>query len=327
MPVIEQAVPTSLAQAGVDADEVVGLGRRLHLVHGAAGRPPTAFRCAARALAGAPRTRGRSCGSTTRRSRSPTASTRSRSSAARTFLSRYGGPDLLGVVLPEADRAVARGPRGLRRGARLRRGDRLDRVVDDRRPTAARPAPPATRRCGRPTTGCPSVDYFEAAYPGFTRRRRSSGTVFAPLGTRGGHAPARAGAARSGCRDSVAVAVGNVDSFVSLPGAGVERPGRLRDGRRDLDLRHGRRPREVRLPGITGVVRRRHPSRALRLRGRAGRGRRHARVVRRRPAAARGQVRFEAARSTRRPRSRPARPGWSRSTGGTGTARSSPTPI
>ena len=37
--------------------------------------------------------------------------------------------DLLGVVLPEADRDLARGSRGLRRGRRVHRGDRLDRLV------------------------------------------------------------------------------------------------------------------------------------------------------------------------------------------------------
>ena len=62
-------------------------------------------------------------------------------------------------------------------------------------------------------------------------------------------------AAKLGLPDTVAVAVGNVDSFVSVPGAGVERAADVRDGDRHLDLRHGRRPVEVRLPGITGVAR------------------------------------------------------------------------
>ena len=62
------------------------------------------------------------------------------------------------MVLPEADRAVARGPRGLRRL----------RTASSRRPTgssgtspatsAARAAPPATRRCGRSEEGLPSAD-------------------------------------------------------------------------------------------------------------------------------------------------------------------------
>jgi L-ribulokinase len=53
----------------------------------------------------------------------------------------------------------------------------------------------------------------------------------------------------------VAVAVGNVDSFVSLPGAGVEQPGTyvMVVGTSICDMVVD--PREIRLPGITGVVR------------------------------------------------------------------------
>ena len=53
----------------------------------------------------------------------------------------------------------------------------------------------------------------------------------------------------------MAVAVGNVDSFVSVPGAGVEQPGTfvMVVGTSICDLVIDRA--EVRLPGITGVVR------------------------------------------------------------------------
>ncbi len=55
--------------------------------------------------------------------------------------------------------------------------------------------------------------------------------------------------------ESVAVAVGNVDSFVSVPGAGVERPGTYVTvvGTSTCDMIVDER--EVRLPGITGVLR------------------------------------------------------------------------
>jgi L-ribulokinase len=55
--------------------------------------------------------------------------------------------------------------------------------------------------------------------------------------------------------ESVAVAVGNVDSFVSMPGAGVERPGTyvMVVGTSICDMIVDER--EVRLTGITGVVR------------------------------------------------------------------------
>jgi L-ribulokinase len=102
--------------------------------------------------------------------------------------------------------------------------------------------------------GLPSVDYFEAAYPGFDSPEEKLGTTFAPLGTRAGTLRAEL-AERLGLGENVAVAVGNVDSFASVPGAGVERPGvyvmaigtSICDMVVDAD--------EVRLPGITGVVR------------------------------------------------------------------------
>jgi L-ribulokinase len=102
--------------------------------------------------------------------------------------------------------------------------------------------------------GLPSADYFEAAYPGFDRPAAKLGTEFAPLGTSAG--PLRpALAARFGLPESVAVAVGNVDSFVSVPGAGVQSPGTfvMVVGTSICDLVID--PGEVRLPGITGVVR------------------------------------------------------------------------
>jgi L-ribulokinase len=105
-----------------------------------------------------------------------------------------------------------------------------------------------------PQEGLPSADYFEAAYPGFTRPQEKLGTEFSPLGTCAGTLRAPL-AARLGLPNGVAVAVGNVDSFVSVPGAGVEQPGTfvmvvgtsICDLVIDCD--------EVRLPGVTGVVR------------------------------------------------------------------------
>jgi L-ribulokinase len=105
-----------------------------------------------------------------------------------------------------------------------------------------------------PDDGLPSVDYFEAAYPGFNRPGEKLGTQFAPLGTRAGTIrPDLAG--RLGLSPSVAVAVGNVDSFVSLPGAGVERPGIyvMVVGTSICDMLVHQD--EIRLEGITGVAR------------------------------------------------------------------------
>jgi L-ribulokinase len=102
--------------------------------------------------------------------------------------------------------------------------------------------------------GLPSTEFFEAAYPGFSRPAEKLGTTFAPLGTRAGALRPEV-AQRIGLPGSVAVAVGNVDSFVSVPGAGVNQPGTFVAviGTSICDMVVD--PQEIRLPGITGVVR------------------------------------------------------------------------
>ncbi len=105
-----------------------------------------------------------------------------------------------------------------------------------------------------PDTGLPSADYFEAAAPGFSSSTDRLGSNFAHLGTRAGVIQSPL-AERLGLGPEVAVAVGNVDSFVSVPGAGVERPGTLVSvvGTSICDMVV--HPQEILVPGITGVVR------------------------------------------------------------------------
>ena len=105
-----------------------------------------------------------------------------------------------------------------------------------------------------PTEGLPATAYFEAAYPGFSDPGAKLGSEFVELGTRAGTLTAER-AASLGLSEAVAVAVGNVDSFVSVPGAGVERPGVFVTviGTSICDMVLG--VDEVRLPGITGVAR------------------------------------------------------------------------
>jgi L-ribulokinase len=105
-----------------------------------------------------------------------------------------------------------------------------------------------------PSEGLPPTAYFAAAYPGFDRPADKLGTDFAPLGTRAGALRSEL-AAKLGLPDTVAVAVGNVDSFVSVPGAGVERARTfvMVVGTSICDMVVDRA--EVRLPGITGVAR------------------------------------------------------------------------
>ena len=104
-----------------------------------------------------------------------------------------------------------------------------------------------------PAEGLPSTGYFEAAYPGFDDPQAKLGNEFVPLGTRAGTLrPALA--EKLGLPESVAVAVGNVDAWVSVPGVGVNEPGTfvIVIGTSICDMVVD--PEEVRLPGITGVV-------------------------------------------------------------------------
>jgi L-ribulokinase len=105
-----------------------------------------------------------------------------------------------------------------------------------------------------PEDGLPRVAYFEAAFPGFDDPAAKLGRSFLALGTRAGTLRPDAAAA-IGLPESVAVAVGNVDSFVSVPGAGVQAPNTFVTvvGTSICDMVV--HPQEIRLPGITGVVR------------------------------------------------------------------------
>jgi len=109
------------------------------------------------------------------------------------------------------------------------------------------------KACWSASEGLPSREYFDAAFPGFPDPAAKLGTSFAAPGTRAGTlVPALA--AELGLHPGAAVAVGNVDSFVSVPGAGVEEPGVLVMviGTSICDMVVD--PDEVRMPGITGVV-------------------------------------------------------------------------
>ena len=104
-----------------------------------------------------------------------------------------------------------------------------------------------------PQEGLPPTEYFQAAYPGFDHPGEKLGDSFAALGTRAGTLRPEV-AKKVGLPESVAVAVGNVDAWVSVPGVGVEGPGTfvIVIGTSICDMIV--HPEETRLPGITGVV-------------------------------------------------------------------------
>lgn len=109
------------------------------------------------------------------------------------------------------------------------------------------------KACWSASDGLASHEYFEAAYPGFPDPSEKLGTTFAPPGQCAGTL-AEEMATRLGLSTSVAVAVGNVDSFVSVPGAGVQRPGvfLMVVGTSICDLVIDRH--DARMTGITGVM-------------------------------------------------------------------------
>lgn len=135
------------------------------------------------------------------------------------------------------------------------------------------------KACWSAKEGLPPRAFFEAAYPGFPDPSEKLGTSFAPPGRSAGTLRPEV-AARLGLNPTVAVAVGNVDSFVSVPGAGVQDPGvfLMVVGTSICDLVIDRR--EIRMAGITGVVENGILPRILRLRSGASRRRRHVRMVR-----------------------------------------------
>jgi L-ribulokinase len=105
-----------------------------------------------------------------------------------------------------------------------------------------------------PEEGLPPTEYFEAAYPGFSSPEEKLGTEFVPLGTKAGTLTAER-AQKLGLTEDVAVAVGNVDAWVSVPGAGVTSPATFVTVIGTSTCSMIVSPEEVRLPGITGVVR------------------------------------------------------------------------
>ena len=109
------------------------------------------------------------------------------------------------------------------------------------------------KACWSERDGLPDAAFFEAAYPGFSEPAEKLGTEFHQLGSPAGTLRAEV-AARTGLAESTAIAVGNVDSFVSVPGAGVDRPGTfvMVVGTSICDLVIDRE--EILMGGITGVV-------------------------------------------------------------------------
>ncbi len=102
--------------------------------------------------------------------------------------------------------------------------------------------------------GVPSREYFQTVAPGFGDPSAKLGSEFYPLGTKAGCV--RPDLAQSlGLPPTVAVAVGNIDAMVAVPALGVDRPGTMVMVMGTSTCHLTVTVEEVRLPGITGVVR------------------------------------------------------------------------
>lgn len=102
--------------------------------------------------------------------------------------------------------------------------------------------------------GLPSPEYFRAVSSGLTDPAEKLGTVFFPVGTPAGCVtPERA--AEFGLTSATVVAVGNVDAMVSAPAVGLRHPGTLVMVMGTSICHLAVTQDEVRLPGVTGVVR------------------------------------------------------------------------
>jgi L-ribulokinase len=169
-----------------------------------------------------------------------------------TFLARYGGrissewyfPKLIEIWLE--DRAVYDAATGF-----IEVTDWVVWYLSGHQRRSACPA--AYKALWSEAVGIPGDAYFGAAYPGFSQPGAKLGREFFPLGSSAG--PVRPDLARKmGLGESVAVAVGNVDSFVSFPGAGAEGAVTyvMVVGTSICDLVVHQR--EIALAGITGVA-------------------------------------------------------------------------
>ena len=101
--------------------------------------------------------------------------------------------------------------------------------------------------------GYPSAEFLEALAPGFVSWVGKVDQPVRPLGSRAGSLTARA-AAWTGLPEGIPVAVGNIDAHATVPAAGAVEPGRLTLilGTSACHMLNAEQLKEV--PGISGVV-------------------------------------------------------------------------
>ncbi|RIV26187.1 ribulokinase [Alicyclobacillaceae bacterium I2511] len=101
--------------------------------------------------------------------------------------------------------------------------------------------------------GLPPEYFFERLNSQFTNPAEKLGKTFYRMGTRAGYLRAEL-ADSLGLHPGVAIAVGNIDAHVSVPGVGVNAPGALVMVVGTSICHLTVTEQEIRLPGITGIV-------------------------------------------------------------------------
>ena len=163
---LEHTVPAVLAESGIDAGQVIGIGidfTSCTMLPTTADGTPL---CQLEQLRGEPHAWVKLW---KHHAAQPEADRINAVAAERgePWLARYGGQDLVGVVLREGAADPGRGAGGLRPGGAADRGRRLGGLAAHRGTRRETAAPPATRRCGRSGTGTRPTPYFAALDPRF----------------------------------------------------------------------------------------------------------------------------------------------------------------
>ncbi|MCL2538947.1 MAG: ribulokinase [Oscillospiraceae bacterium] len=103
------------------------------------------------------------------------------------------------------------------------------------------------------TTGYPSIDFFRALDPKLENILSKLGEIITPLGTKVG-VITKEMAEKTGLKEGVAVAAGNVDAHVCVPAVGIDGPGKMLAIMGTSTCHMIMSTEEKQVPGMCGVV-------------------------------------------------------------------------
>ena len=245
-------VPEAMREAGVDADDIVGLGidfTACTLIPTDASGEPLCLKPEFTAIPHAWPTLWKHHAAQNEANRM----TEIAAARGERFLARYGGKISCEWLFPKLWNTLNEAPEVYRAAARfIEAGDWVVWRLTGREARSASMA--GYKALWHKADGYPSDDYFAACDPRLVHvvdEKLSRAIV--PIGARAGGLTPEA-ARRLGLRPGTAVAVSNIDAHVSLPPAGVTEPGALMMimGTSTCHIMLGREERIV--PGMCGVV-------------------------------------------------------------------------